>query len=218
LASRFLPADCSRILLISNTGLPFGPTKTKAHMKVKLNRWMLAAAAVTSLTIAAGALAQVDMSKSSVIATSKQMNVPTDGKFNKFSAQISFDPARPTAGTANLSIDTGSFDLGDDDYNKQVRGAEWFDSAKYPNATFVSSAIAAAGGNKYNVTGKLTIKGKSQNVTVPVTVTQAGSTETFDGALPIKRTQYDIGMGEWKDTSIVADEVVIKFHIVAAKK
>jgi polyisoprenoid-binding protein YceI len=53
---------------------------------------------------------------------------------------------------------------------------------------------------------------------VPVTVTQSGATETFDGALPIKRTQFDVGTGEWKDTSIVADDVVIKFHIVAAKK
>jgi polyisoprenoid-binding protein YceI len=51
-----------------------------------------------------------------------------------------------------------------------------------------------------------------------VTVTQQGATQTFDGALPIKRLQFDIGLGEWKDTSTVADEVVIKFHIVAAHK
>ncbi|SAK39698.1 YceI family protein [Caballeronia hypogeia] len=185
-------------------------------MKVKLNRWMMVTAA--SLAMVAAAHAQVDMSKSTVIATSKQMNVPTDGKFNKFTAQIAFDPAKPTAGTANITIDTGSYDLGDDDYNKQVRGAEWFDAAKYPTATFVSSTIAPAGANKYNVTGKITIKGKSQTVTVPVTVTQQGATETFDGVLPVKRSQFDVGTGEWKDTSIVADDVAIKFHIVAAKK
>ena len=187
-------------------------------MKVKLNRWMAAAVAVTSLAVAAAAAAQVDMAKSSVVATSKQMNVPTDGKFNKFNAQIAFDPAKPTAGSANITIDTGSYDLGDDEYNKQVRGKEWFDAAAYPTATFVSSAIAPAGGNQYKVTGKITIKAKSQTVTVPVTITQQGATETFDGSLPIKRSQFDIGTGEWKDTSVVADEVVIKFHIVAAKK
>ncbi|MDR5770526.1 YceI family protein [Caballeronia sp. LP006] len=187
-------------------------------MKVKLNRWMLAAVSASSLALAIGAHAQVDVSKSSVTATSKQMNVPTDGKFNKFTAQISFDPAKPAAGSANITIDTGSYDLGDDDYNKQVRGKEWFDAATYPTATFVSSAIAPAGGNQYKVTGKITIKGKSQTVTVPVTITQQGATETFDGSLPIKRNQFDIGTGEWKDTSVVADDVVIKFHIVAAKK
>ncbi|WP_109476619.1 YceI family protein [Paraburkholderia sp. C35] len=163
------------------------------------------------------AFAQVDASKSTVVATSKQMNVPVDGTFKKFTAQLTFDPAKPTAGSANLSIDTGSYDLGDPEYNKQVRGKEWFDSATFPNATFVSSAIAPAGGSQYKVTGKLTIKGKSQIVTVPVSITQQGATQTFDGSLPIKRTAYDIGTGEWKDTSVVADDVVIKFHIVAAK-
>ncbi len=172
---------------------------------------MLTAVAASSLALAAGAPAQVDMSKSTVIATSKQMNVPTDGKFNKFTAQIAFDPAKPALGSANITIDTGSYDLGDDDYDKQVRGAEWFDASKYPTATFVSSAIAPAGGNKFNVTGKITIKGKSQTVTVPVTITQSGFTEIFDGALPIKRTQFDVGTGEWKDTSIVANDVSSNF-------
>lgn len=53
---------------------------------------------------------------------------------------------------------------------------------------------------------------------VPVTIASQGNTQTFDGTLPIKRSQFDVGTGEWKDTSVVADEVVIKFHIVASKK
>ncbi|MBP0592305.1 YceI family protein [Paraburkholderia sp. LEh10] len=178
-----------------------------------------ALATVTAALFAAAlpAFAQVDTSKSTVVATSKQMNVPVDGAFKAFTAQLTFDPAKPTAGSANLSIDTGSYDLGDPEYNKQVRGKEWFDSATFPKATFVSTAIAPAGGNQYKVTGKLTIKGKSQVITVPVAITQQGATQTFDGSLPIKRTQYDVGTGEWKDTTVVADDVVIKFHIVAAK-
>jgi polyisoprenoid-binding protein YceI len=186
-------------------------------MKTPFLRWILAATAATSLFLGV-AHAQVDTSKSTVTATSKQMNVPVDGTFKKFTAQLSFDPAKPAAGSAKLTIDTASYDLGDESYNQQVRGKEWFDAAQYPNATFVSSAIAPAGGNQFKVSGTLTIKGKSENVTVPVTVTQQGTTQSFDGALPIKRSQFDIGTGEWKDTSVVADEVVIKFHIVAAKK
>ena len=189
----------------------------RAHMKVKLNRWMLARR-LRSLLGAAVAHAQVDASKSTVIATSKQMNVPVDGKFKKFTAQLDVRSREADCGQRERIDRHRSYDLGDDDYNKQVRGKEWFDSATFPTATFVSSAIAPAGGNKYNVTGKLTIKGKSQTVTVPVTVTQQGATQTFDGSLPIKRTQFDVGTGEWKDTSVVADDVVIKFHIVAAKK
>lgn len=186
-------------------------------MKTPFLRWMLAVTAASSLFIGV-AHAQVDTSKSTVIATSKQMNVPVDGTFRKFTAQLNFDPAKPAAGSAKLSIDTASYDLGDASYNDQVRGKEWFDAAQFPNATFVSSAIAPAGGNQFKVSGTLTIKGKSQNVTVPVTVTQQGTTQSFDGTLPIKRSQFDIGTGEWKDTSVVADEVVIKFHIVVARK
>ncbi|MGF6465531.1 YceI family protein [Paraburkholderia youngii] len=187
-------------------------------MKVSFYRYMLAAFAAASLSAAGAALAQVDVAKSSVTATSKQMNVPVEGKFNKFTAQVSFDPAKPTAGSAQIDIDVASFDLGDESYNEQVRGKEWFDAKTFRRATFVSSEIAPAGSNQFKVTGKLTIKGKSQTVVVPVTVSQQGATQTFDGALPIKRSQFDVGTGEWKDTSVVAEEVVIKFHIVAAHK
>ena len=183
-----------------------------------LFRQMTAAATAATTIFFGVAHSQVDTSKSTVIATSKQMNVPVDGTFRKFIAQVIFDPARPAAGSAQLTIDTASYDLGDDSYNQQVRGKDWFDTARYPSATFVSSAIAPAGGNQFKVSGTLTIKGKPANVTVPVTVTSQGATQTFDGALPIRRSQFDIGSGEWKDTSVVADEVLIKFHIVEAKK
>jgi polyisoprenoid-binding protein YceI len=186
-------------------------------MKPRFRQLILAATATTSLFLGV-ARAEVDASKSTVIATSKQMNVPVDGTFKKFTAQLIFDPAKPAAGSAQLTIDTASYDLGDESYNQQVRGKGWFDSAQFPNATFISSAIAPAGGNQFKVSGKLTIKGKSENVTLPVTVTRQGGTQTFDGALPIKRSQFDIGTGEWKDTSVVADEVLIKVHIVEAKK
>ena len=184
---------------------------------MKISHWLIAGLTVSTL-FAVTAQAQVDDTKSTVIATSKQMNVPVDGKFRKFTATLDFDPAKPTAGSANITIDTASYDLGDESYNKQARDKDWFDTAHFPTATFASTGIAAAGGTKYTVSGKLTIKGKSQNVTVPVTVSTVGATQTFDGALPIKRTQFDIGTGEWKDTSVVADEVVIKFHLVNTKK
>ncbi|MFM0075674.1 YceI family protein [Paraburkholderia sediminicola] len=186
-------------------------------MKLRFRQLILAATATMSPFLGV-AYAQVDTSKSTVTATSKQMNVPVDGTFRKFTTQLVFDPARPTAGSARLTIDTASYDLGDQSYNQQVRGKDWFDTAQFPNATFVSSTIAPAGGNQFKVSGKLTIKGKSESVTMPVTVTQQSATQTFDGSLPIRRSQFDIGAGEWKDTSVVADEVLIRFHIVEAKK
>lgn len=189
----------------------------KDLMKVSFSRSMLTAFAAVSLVASAAAHADVDLAKSKVSAVSKQMNVPTEGVFKKFSAQVKFDPAKAAQGSAQMTIDVASYDLGDKMYNDQVAGKDWFDAKTYPQATFVSSAIAPAGGNKYNVAGKLTIKGKTVPVTVPVTITDSGATRVFDGVLPIKRSTFEIGTGEWKDTSVVADEVQIKFHLVAAK-
>lgn len=182
-------------------------------MKTSFYRCMLAAFAAAALAGSGAARADVDVAKSSIVATSKQMNVPIDGKFTKFAADISFDPAKPQAGKARFTVDVASYDLGDKEYNDQVTGKDWFDAKHFPTATFVSSSIQPAGANRYNVTGKLQIKGKARDVTVPVTVTQHGADRTFEGTLPIKRSEFDIGGGEWKDT--VADEVTIKFSFVA---
>ena len=61
--------------------------------------------------------------------------------------------------------------------------------------------------------GKLTIKGVSSDVVVPVTLAQSGATTTATGAFPIKRLSFRIGEKEWADTSTVADEVQVKFKL-----
>ncbi|MFL9924338.1 YceI family protein [Herbaspirillum lusitanum] len=181
------------------------------------------AGAVAAIALASSAAfaapLKVDAAKSTVGATFKQLNVPVDAKLKKFSAVIDFDAAKPESSKASVDIDVASFDLGDAEYNKEVQKKEWFNAAQFPKATFVTSSIkpsaGAAAGTKYDVAGKLTIKGKSTDVSFPLTVKKEGATQVFDGTLPIKRLTYNIGEGEWKDTSMVADEVSIKFHFVA---
>jgi len=160
---------------------------------------------------------KVDTAKSSVSAVSKQMGVPVTGKFKKFDAQIDFNAAKPEASKANVDIDIASFDLGSAEFNSEVKKKEWFNTAQFPKASFVSTGIKPAAGGKYDVTGTLSIKGKTANVTFPLTVKKEGANQVFEGDLPIKRLTYNIGEGEWKDTGMVADEVVIKFHVVTAQ-
>ncbi|RXZ36593.1 YceI family protein [Oxalobacteraceae bacterium CAVE-383] len=164
---------------------------------------------------AAAAPLKTDAAKSSVTIVFKQLGVPVEAKFRKFTALIDFDPAKPEAAKAGVDIDIAGFDLGDPDYNQEVMKKDWFNAAQFPKATFTAGAIKAAAPGTYNVTGKLAIKGKSTDVAFPLTVKKDGAAQVFDGVLPIKRLTYNIGEGDWKDTSTVADEVVIKFHIVA---
>lgn len=162
---------------------------------------------------------KVDTAKSSVTIVFKQLNTPVEAKFKTFTAQIDFNSTQPASSKANVTIHIPSFDLGDPDYNKEVLKKEWFNAAQFAQATFVANSIkpsaGAPAGSKYDVVGKLTIKGKSADVSFPLNVKKEGSLQIFEGALPIKRLTYNIGEGEWKDTSMVADEVTIKFHIAA---
>ena len=165
--------------------------------------------------LAGAAVLKTDPAKSSVTATFKQMGVPVEAKFKQFSAQIDYDAAKPAASKATVEIQTASLDLGDAEYNKEVAKKEWFNTAQFPKASFVSSSIAPAGAGKLTVSGKLTIKGRSAVVSFPLSVKSEGGRQVFEGQLPIKRLAFNIGEGEWKDTSMVADEVVIKFRVTA---
>lgn len=172
-----------------------------------------------ALAVSAAAWAQAfQPARSSVGVTFRQMNVPVDANFKSFRAQVAFDPAKPAEGKGMVEIDVASLDLGDADYNAEVRRKAWFDTATHPKATFVVAGGAKpAGPNRFEVPGKLTIKGRTQDVVAPVIVRNEGNLQLFEGQVPIKRLAFNIGEGEWKDTSLVADEVVVKFRIATAR-
>jgi polyisoprenoid-binding protein YceI len=107
-----------------------------------------------------------------------------------------------------------SFDLGDAEFNKEVSKKTWFNTPQYPKARFMSTSIKSSGSGKLEALGKLSIKGITTDVSMSISIKKEGATYIFDGALPIKRLTYAIGEGEWKDTSMVADEVLVKFHLV----
>jgi polyisoprenoid-binding protein YceI len=171
--------------------------------------------------IAVAAPLKVDPAKSTATATFKQLGVPVEAEFKRFSARIDFDPAAPQNSKAAVDMDVTSFDLGDPDYNREVLKKDWFNAVQYPKASFVASSIkpspGAPAGTRYDVAGPLTIKGKTANVQFPITIKKEGGQQVFEGTLPVSRLTYNIGEGEWKDTSIVADEVLLKFRIVATQ-
>lgn len=157
---------------------------------------------------------QIDYSRSQITFTSRQMNVPVDAKFNKFTAQITFNSSRPEASKAAIEIDIGSFDIGNDEVNSDVQKKEWFDTKGFPKATFVASSVRALGNDRYEARGPLTIKGKTHEITAPFTVkTEASGSSLFEGTFNIRRLQHNIGEGVWKHTDVVADEVQIRFKL-----
>jgi polyisoprenoid-binding protein YceI len=172
----------------------------------------LALAAAALLPLAAQAQQQLVPAQSEIQFVSRQMGVPVEGKFRAFSAQVAFDPARLATSKIDFTVDTGSANIGRE-ADAELPKATWFNVAQYPRATFQSSSIKRLAGNTFEVAGKLNIKGLSSDVVVPVTLAQNGATTTATGSFPIKRLAFRIGEKEWADTSMVADEVQVKFKL-----
>jgi len=155
--------------------------------------------------------------KSEIAFTMKQMGVRFDGRFRKWTADIVFQPKSLAASKAVLDIDLGSIDLASDDSDAEAKGPLWFDTAKFPTAHFASTGVRDAGGNRYEVAGKLTIKGITHDCLVPVAVTtDAAGNRIAEGSFAIRRLDYRIGEGEWADTNTVADEIVVRVRIALA--
>ena len=179
-------------------------------MKVLFSSALIAAAFLGSAAHAQQALVPA---QSAINFTAKQMGVPLQGHFKKFDAKVQFDAAKPETSKLHFSVDMGSATMGAKETDAELPKADWFNVAKFPQATFDSSAVKALGGGKYQVDGTLTIKGSAQKVSLPVTLTQSGATTTATGTLPLKRLTFKIGDGDWKDTSMVADEVNVQFKL-----
>jgi polyisoprenoid-binding protein YceI len=152
--------------------------------------------------------------RSEIAFTSTQMGVPVDGHFRRFDATIALDPKQPQTGSVSLAIDAASATLGVPEVDTELVKPNWFDTAKFPQATFQSTGVKHLGAGKFEVAGTLSIKGRAQAIVVPVTVAQSGALSTATGSFTIKRLTFRIGEAEWADTSMVANDVTVRFRLV----
>jgi polyisoprenoid-binding protein YceI len=173
----------------------------------------LLVAAFNATPVFAQTPAKLVAAQSEVSFVTKQMGVPVDGRFKKFDAQISLDPKKPESGSVAFSVDTGSASLGVPESDAEMPKDIWFNVAKFPQASFKSTSIKGLGGGKFEVTGKLNIKGTSRDLVVPVQITQSGANSTATGSFAIKRLDFKIGEAEWADTTVVANDVTVKFKL-----
>jgi polyisoprenoid-binding protein YceI len=157
---------------------------------------------------------QIDVARSEIAFTTQQMGVPVDGRFRQFSAQVNFDPKQPQAARVTFAIDLASVAFGARETEVEAARPDWFDTRQFPQARFESSAVKATGPGRLEVLGRLTLKGTQLPVSVPVTLAQAGAITTATGSFVLKRLDFRIGDGEWKDTSLVANEVQVRLKLV----
>jgi polyisoprenoid-binding protein YceI len=131
-----------------------------------------------------------------------------DGRFKTFDVAIAFDPAQLATSRFDVKITLASADTANSERDDSLRGADFFDSAHTPVATYTATKFRSLGGNRYAADGTLSLHG----INKPVTLTFAwanGATPALVGDAVVNRLDFKVGGGQWADTSLIGNAVKV---------
>lgn len=135
------------------------------------------------------------------------------GRFKQFEVDLEFDPVRPATGRLRVTVDLRAADMGDPDLNDGIADPEWFHPVKFPEAVFSSDDITATAAGEYLAKGVLRLKGVSKPVVVPFSWSESGTQAQMRGGLIMKRTDFDVGSGEWATGDSIGIDIGLRFYI-----
>ncbi len=145
--------------------------------------------------------------------TVQQMGAAVTGQLPVWSAAIDYDPT-PGTGTVTVQIDTTALTLGS--VTDQAKGADFFDTATHPTATF-TAAITRQEGADHLATGTLTLRGAEVPVTLPFTLTLDGETATMQGQVTLDRRAFGMGTS-YPDEGTVGFAVTVDVALTASRR
>lgn len=181
-----------------------------------MNMLRIALTAVVLAAPAAGAAGWHADGKGSRLAfTGVSQGAAFNGSFKTFDAKIDFDPANPAAGKFFVSVSLASADTANAERDETLHGKDFFDVGKFPTATWTATKIRALGGNRYAADGTLDLRGVRKPVTLSFTWTP-GAAPTLVGEASLKRLDYNVGGGQWADTSVIGDAVKLQTQLTLA--
>ena len=153
---------------------------------------------------------QTEASELGFRATSRLMNA--DGRFHRFGGDVAVDPRDLATARINLSIEAASIDTGIGLRDTHLRSADFFDVERFPTITFESLRVEAAG-RRATVTGRLTVRGVTREIAVPVDVSVSDVALVASGELVMNRRDY--GMRYNSIVNPIGNEVRVSFTIRA---
>ncbi len=169
------------------------------------------AALASSVAFAAPLTYKIDANHTDVVASWSHFGFSNPiAHFGKVDGSITYDPAKVSASKVEVTLPLSGLNSHVGDFDDHLRSDDFFDAAKYPNITFKSTSVKAAGEGKLTVVGDLTIKGITKPVTLAVTINKVGvqpmakrDAAGFNASTTIKRSDFGVG----KYAPNVSDEV-----------
>jgi polyisoprenoid-binding protein YceI len=146
-----------------------------------------------------------------------QAGAPFEGRFEKFTADIVFNPQDLTGSRFDVAIDTGSVNTRDSERDEIIRSADLFAVKQHPLARYVAETFTNKGKGQYAAAGKLTLRGITKDVPLEFTFEENANGAWLKGSASIKRLDFGVGQGDWKDTETVANEVRVRFALLLRK-
>ena len=170
---------------------------------------------------------KIDPSHSAIAFSVRHMVVSkTRGRFTRWSGELRFDPDNPSASSVEVKIDPGSVDTADADRDGHLRSADFFDVERFPTASFRSTSVEDRRGDRYRVTGDLTVHGVTKPVVLEVTFEGSGKDPWggeragFSASTSIDRKQFGLEWNKALETGglLVGEKVDLTLEIEAVKQ
>ena len=190
-----------------------------------------AAVLLSTLTVAAvqDATWKVDNAHSGVTFSVRHFFTPVKGQFDRFDAQLTYDPAAPENSSVRVTIPVASINTSNERRDAHLASPDFFEAEKYPNITFVSERVTKVSETELLVRGALTIKDQARQVDLPVTVLGIADlapemqqmfggikqVASFEAKLTLDRRDFGVGVGNWAATAVVGKDVEITIAVEA---
>ena len=188
--------------------------------------WLVLALMLLPLPVLAGSqdVWAIDPRASALGFNVSQVGSIVSGRFPNWTGEVVLDPSALATARIDIRIDMRAAATSNRDVDSLMKGANFLDVVKFPESRFVSSSIAARGGERYEAQGKLTIRDITRDAVLPFTLAitddpaQPGRLRaTARGRLILKRLDYGVGQNEWGGTGQVANEVTVDLTVTASR-
>ncbi|HKO22668.1 MAG TPA: YceI family protein [Candidatus Eisenbacteria bacterium] len=177
--------------------------------------------AVATAASAAPATWTIDQNHSQVGFSVRHFFSKVPGTFSKFSGSVVYDPQKPENSSVKADIDPSSIDTKNEKRDNHLRSEDFFDVAKFPTLSFVSTKVTSAGKDKLKVDGNLTMHGVTKPVTLDVTFLGAGPSREgeqrsgFEAKTTVNRKDFGILWNKTLDQggTMLGDDVDIQLNV-----
>jgi polyisoprenoid-binding protein YceI len=159
---------------------------------------------------------QADAAQSTLTFKGTYQGEAFEGKFKKFDSAISYDEADPGKSRFEVKVDLASVDTASSERDDSLKGSDFFDLKKFPQAHFVTTSFAKGADGSVTAQGTLTIRDQTKPVSLKIKFAATGDKATLDVDTTLKR--LDFGLGTGKDWADISADIPVHGHLVLAGK